>query len=85
MKIVYSILILVNKKILWKLFLFLIIFNTNFIEIDKIERFFVNRYFYTAICKFMHKIMDHPSIIFYSIKFLFIRYFKIYSVFNVSK
>lgn len=49
MKIVYSILILVNKKILWKLFLFLIIFNTNFIEIDKIERFFVNRYYCTAI------------------------------------
>lgn len=45
-KIVYSILILVNKKILWKLFLFLIIFNTNFIEI---ERFFVNRYYCTAI------------------------------------
>lgn len=43
----YSIVTLVNKKILWKLFLFLIIFNINFIEIDKIERSFVNRYYYT--------------------------------------
>lgn len=57
----YSIVILVNKKILWK-FLFLIIFNINFIEIDKIERSFVNRYYYTVIlCKFMYKMID-PSI-----------------------
>lgn len=78
----YSIVTLVNKKILWKLFLFLIIFNINFIEIDKIERSFVNRYYYTVIlCKFMYKMIDHPSIIFYSIKFLFMRFL----IYNVCK
>lgn len=77
----YSIVTLVNKKILWKLFLFLIIFNINFIEIDKIERSFVNRYYYTVIlCKFMYKMIDHP-IIFYSIKFLFMRFL----IYNVCK
>lgn len=78
----YSIVTLVNKKILWKLFLFLIIFNINFIEIDKIEQSFVNRYYYTVIlCKFMYKMIDHPSIIFYSIKFLFMRFL----IYNVCK
>lgn len=78
----YSIVTLVNKKILWKLFLFLIIFNINFIEIDKIGQSFVNRYYYTVIlCKFMYKMIDRPSIIFYSIKFLFMRFL----IYNVCK
>lgn len=77
MKIVYSILTLVNKKILLKLFLFLIIFNINFIEIDKIECSFINRCYCTVI--FVYLCIRWWAI--YQLFFIPLNfYFKIYKI-----